>query len=157
MIGYIYAICYNGEICYTGRTINMRERWNAYRYQHKKTEDPDIYNMKIHAFMREKGFDNFEMMLLESFEVEKDSDLNYYEGIWQTTFEDLGFDLLNTQKAGNGDTHDLGSIAYQNNRARSKEKIPCELCGKLIGRCHIRRHQQSSNCLPENSSRVVVA
>lgn len=50
--------------------------------------------------MREEGFDKFQPEIVESYEVEKRIDLNHYEGMWQRTFNKLGFDLKNTLVAG---------------------------------------------------------
>ena len=142
--GYIYAICHNREIIYTGKTVNMTRRWDCYRHKHKSPDDRN-YNMKIHTFMREKGFDNCEMVLLETIEVEKRSDLFPYEGEWQGIFEELGCNLQNERQAGNGYCV-MGTINYDNNKARKREKIPCPLCGFVGSRGALRRHQRSANC-----------
>ena len=31
--------------------------------------------------------------------------------------------------------------------ARNKEKVKCELCGKMSARVHLRRHQRGTNCI----------
>ena len=148
MTRYVYGICYDNEIVYIGSTKDMKHRWNGYR---EKYNNPKIiqYKMKIHQFMREKGFDNFSHQIIETFHDITRRDIEQYEGVWQETLEELGFNLLNKQKAGNGNQKDLNSIAYANKQARDKVKIPCELCGKMISRSHIRRHQKSSNCVKE--------
>ena len=145
MIGYIYAICYDNEIIYTGSTINMATRWRGYKNQHRNPKNRN-YKYKISAFMRDKGFNNCEMMLLESYEIENEKEIYKYEGMWQRTFQELGCDLQNTNQAGNGCATVKGTIAYENEKARSKEKIPCKLCGKFIGRKGIRPHQRRSKC-----------
>ena len=66
--------------------------------------------------------------------------------MWQNTFEDLGFNLQNKYKAGNGGGSVKGSIAYDNNQARNREKIPCPLCAFVGSRNNLRRHQRQSNC-----------
>ena len=147
--GHIYSICYDNEIIYTGKTVNMKQRWKTYRNKHNNPRHRD-YNMNIHAFMREKGFDTCEMMLLETIEVEELSDLAHYEGMWQETFEELGCALQNKQKAGNGNGCVKGTIAYDNSKKRDKEKIPCPLCGFVGRRGDIRRHQRSANCVPRD-------
>ena len=144
-LGYIYAI-YNDEIpVYTGKTVNMRTRWNNYRSEHQNPNNEEKYNQKIHAFMRKVGFDNCEMRLLETIEIEVDSDLNPHEGRWQSIME-KDYILLNTQKAGNGSSSDRNSIAYQNKLIRNRQQIECELCGRMSARGAIRRHQGGAIC-----------
>ena len=143
---YIYAICHDNEIIYTGKAVNMTNRWYKYRSDHKNPKNKKVYDLNIHVFMRKVGFDNCEMVLLETIEVEKESDIFHYEGMWQETFEDLGFNLQNKYQAGNGRCV-KGTIAYDNTQARNREQIPCELCGFVGGRGDIRRHQRRSKCL----------
>tara|TARA_R110001606_G_scaffold278013_1_gene426234 strand:- start:24 stop:476 length:453 start_codon:yes stop_codon:yes gene_type:complete len=147
--GYIYAICHDREIIYTGKTVNMRKRWANYRDHHNNPNHGD-YDMNISAFMRAKGFDNCEMVLLETIEVENGLDLFAYEGMWQETFENIGCNLQNKYKAGNGSSKVKGTIGYDNGLARSREKIPCPLCGFVGGRGDIRRHQRSFNCVAKS-------
>jgi hypothetical protein len=99
--------------------------------------------MKISEYMREQGFDNFKMEYLES--VPKKYGPRA-EGMWYLTFKDLGFDMKNKLTPGNGDNV-RGTICYENYLASQREKIPCELCGKMICRGGIRKHQRRSNCI----------
>ena len=145
MIGYVYVIYCKGEICYVGSTVDMAHRWWKYNSNHKNP-NCKLYNLQIHKYMREKGFDKFEPEIVESYEVEKRGDLNEYEGIWQRTFEELGFELKNKYGAGNGPSSLKGTRGYENALARNKEKVTCELCGARVSRCHIRRHQRRSKC-----------
>ena len=149
MIGNVYVIYCKGEICYVGSTINMRNRWRDYKSHH---QNPDCknYNHKIHKYMREKGFDNFQHEILESYEIEKRVDLNQYEGMWQGTLEELGFDLKNQQEAGNGRCV-KGTQAYENKLARDREKVTCELCGASVRRDGIRAHQRTMTCQVHSS------
>jgi len=152
MIGYIYVIYCEGEICYVGRTVNMKTRWRKYKSCHQN-QDPKNkdYDMQIHKYMREKGFDKFEHEIVESYEVEKEVDLNYYEGIWQRTFTELGFDLKNKYGAGNGDNV-KGTRGYENDLARKREKVTCELCGASVRRDGIRKHQRTMKCINHSSA-----
>ena len=99
MIGYVYVIYCEGEICYVGSTVNMKQRWTHYKSQHLLDVQ---YPLKINKYMREKGFDKFKYEIVESYEIENRRDLNQYEGMWETTFKELGFELKNNQQAGNG-------------------------------------------------------
>mgnify|MGYP003646136787 CR=1 FL=1 len=155
--GYIYAI-YNDEIpVYTGKTFNMTDRWNKYRTDHQNTspQNKRKYNHKIHVFMRKVGFDNCDMRLLETIEIEVDSDLNPHEGRWQSIME-KDFDLLNIRKAGNGDYDDKNSIAYQNKLIRMREQIECELCGQMSTRGNIRTHQRTAICKANRKPKIVI-
>ena len=102
--------------------------------------------MKICKFMREKGFDNFSHVIIETFDEITEQDIKKYEGMWQDTLTELGFNLLNKLGAGNGGGSEWGTIAYYNNQARNREKIPCELCGELVRRDGIRGHQRTEKC-----------
>jgi len=143
---YVYGIYYDGEIVYTGSTNNMKKRWKHYRRDHINTESRS-YDMKICELMREKGFDNFSHEIIETFHDITKQDLTQYEGMWQQTFTELGFNLLNKLGAGNGRSCDLNSITYHNKKARERERISCDLCGAIFSRGAIRRHQKRSNCL----------
>jgi len=155
MTRYVYGICYDGEIVYTGSTKDMTFRWKKYKDEHNTPNNEKKYRIRIHQFMREKGFDNFSHQIIETFEDITRQGIYKYEGMWQNTFEELGFNLLNKLKAGNGTHRDLNSIAYANNRARMNERIQCEFCGAMIARGNIRRHQKGGNCL--NSRKVLVS
>ena len=137
----IYAIYCKGEVCYVGKTKNMKRRLKEYRHDHLNPNKKS-YNLKIHQYMREQGFNNFDMELLESVPDEYGARA---EQMWYLTFKDLGFDSKNTYVPGNGDGA-KGSEAYENTKARNRERIQCELCGKFINRCCLRRHQRGSNC-----------
>lgn len=148
---YVYGIYYDGEIVYIGSTNNMTQRWWDYKSAHLNPKR-EHYNMKICKFMREKGFHNFSHQIIETFEDISKRDINLYEGAWQQTFEELGFNLLNKNKAGTG-SGEKGTASYDKSQERANEKIPCELCGKLGARKHMYRHQQTEKCL--NSRKVL--
>ena len=138
---YVYGIYYDGEIVYTGSTKNMKRRWREYRYNHINPKS-DGYRMKICQFMREKGFNNFSHEIIETFEDITKQDILKYEVEWQETLEDLGFNLLNKNKA-----IGVNSNTYANQLVRNSQKIPCEFCG-VIGRWGDRRtHQRTQKCL----------
>ena len=143
---YVYGICYDGEIIYTGSTNNMKIRWNGYKSDHLNPECSN-YKMKICKFMREKDFANFSHVIIETVPEITEKDILQYEGMWQDTLTELGFDLLNDRGAGNGSANEWGSISYYNNQAWKLEKIPCELCGKLVCRNYMNDHQRRSNCI----------
>ena len=145
MIGHVYVIYCEGEICYVGSTVNMGHRWKDFKSHHQNPNCKN-YNHKISKYMREKGFDKFQHEILESYEIEKRGELNQYEGIWQRTFNELGFDLKNKLQAGNGDIV-KGTQCYVNHKARMKEKVTCELCGARVNRSNLRRHQRRINCI----------
>ena len=142
---YVYGVCYDGEIVYTGSTKNMTKRWEAYKNDHLNPNAP-CYRMNISKFMREKGFDNFSHVIIEKFDEITKKDILQYEGMWQDTLIDLGFNLLNKLGAGNGANGEWGTIGYHNHLARNSEKIPCELCGKFVRRGGIRDHQRTDKC-----------
>jgi len=144
MIGHVYVIYCKGEICYVGSTMNMKRRWTEYNSNHRNP-NREHYNMEIHKYMREEGFDKFQPEIVESYEVEKRIDLNHYEGMWQRTFNKLGFDLKNTLVAGNGGCV-KGTQAYVNQLVSNREKVTCELCGARVNRNSLRRHQRRSKC-----------
>ena len=146
MIGHVYVIYCEGDICYVGSTVKMRNRWRQYRSDHQNPNNKH-YSYKIYKYMREKGFDKFEHEIVESYEVDDRSELNHYEGIWQRTFTELGFDLKNQYGAGNGCSTVKGTQCYENKLARKRQKVTCELCGAKVCRDSIRRHQQSINCI----------
>jgi len=148
MIGYVYVIYCEDKICYVGSSLNMRQRWRHYKNDHQNPND----NMEIHKYMREKGFDKFEHEIVESYELDDKSELNHYEGVWQRTLNELGFDLKNTLGAGNGGSSVKGTQAYENKLARMKEKVTCELCGARVSRGHIRRHQRTMTCINHSSA-----
>ena len=140
----IYVIYCKGEICYVGKTVDMKRRWVGYKTCHSNPNHKD-YGYKIHQYMREHGFNNFQMELLESVPDEYGVRA---EQMWYWTFKELGFDMKNTQVPGNG--RGKGSEYYVNNQMRKVEKIQCELCGKIVCRSNIRRHQRRSDCLPKS-------
>ena len=146
MKGNIYCIYHNNTICYVGSTIRtLNGRLSEYRSKHNNPSSKE-YNYKINRMMREYGFSNFEISLLETVEVVDRRELFSREGGWMDTFEDLGIELYNTQKAqglGNGPSEE----SYQKQLARQREKIPCPLCWKMINRNNIRDHQRQSNCI----------
>ena len=139
MSKHIYGIYCKGEICYVGKTRDMRVRWNEYRSQHKNSKCKN-YNTKIFQYMREQGFDNFSHEIIETVPEEYGSQA---EGMWYHTFKDLGFDLKNTCVPGNGNSSDRGTIAYQNHLARNREQIPCPVCGRTVRRCNMPKHQRT--------------
>jgi len=151
MIGNVYVIYCEGEICYVGSTVNMKKRWRDYKNYHQNPNCKD-YNYEINKYIREEGFDKFQHEIVESYEVENRVDLNQYEGIWQNTFEELGFDLKNQQGAGNGCNGVKGTRGYENKLARNREKVTCELCGASVRRDGIRKHQRSMTCINHSSA-----
>ena len=142
---YVYGICYDNEIVYTGSCKDMTQRWRGYKSGHLKPKSGG-YNMNISKFMREKGFDNFSHVIIETVPEITEKDILQYEGMWQRTLIDLGFNLLNEYGAGNGRNSEYGSIAYYNKLARNGEKIPCDICGKFVRRDGINDHQRSEKC-----------
>ncbi len=141
MIGHIYCIYHNNEVCYVGSTIQiLNKRWSDYSSKHDKPDRPE-YNYKIHRMMREHGISNFQMELLEAVEVEDTSKLKIMEDGWMDTFEELGIELYNTRKA-----YLTREEAQQKKRAQNKEQIQCSLCGTWSTRGNIRGHQSSKKC-----------
>jgi len=143
---YVYGIYYDGEIVYTGSTKDMRMRWGCYKRQHLNPNSSS-YNMKISQFMREKGFNNFSHQIIETFFDITEQDIRKYEGMWQETCKELGFNLLNEANAGNGSVDDINSIAYANHQDWKKIKVTCDLCGAIVNKGHIARHRKSKKCL----------
>jgi len=140
MKGYIYCLYLDNKICYVGSTKDMKDRMKNYRVLHHNPKQVG-YTCKIHQAMREHGFDRFTMGLLEEVEVENKRELFSIEGGWQDTFEELGINLYNTVKA-----QGLGNVysyeTYQKRLAKQREKIPCDICGKMICRMGISRHKK---------------
>ena len=142
---YVYGICYDNEIVYTGSTKDMVYRWRKYKTNHLNP-NTSCYRMNIGKFMREKGFANFSHVIIDTFDEITEKDIKHYEGMWQRTLTELGFNLLNKYKAGNGHSSEYGSIAYYNDLAWRSEKIPCELCGKFVRRDGIYDHHLTKKC-----------
>jgi len=139
---HIYVIYCKEKICYVGKAKDMARRWRNHKsYQSNPTSTH--YDLKISQYMREKGWNNFEMGLLETV---ADEHASQAEGSWYWTFKDLGIDLKNDREPGIG-RNVKGTICYENCQARNREKIPCEKCGKMISRSNLRRHQRRSNCI----------
>jgi group I intron endonuclease len=135
MKGNIYCIYHNKEICYVGSTIQtLRRRWNDYRSHHDKPEQ-NGYDSKIHRMMRTYGISNFKMELLETVDV---TDI---ENEWINTFRDLGLELYNTNSA-----YCTSEETRQKHIAYNKEKVPCQICGTLIGRRSMWDHKRTKKC-----------
>ena len=60
--------------------------------------------------------------------------------------------MKNQQGAGNGDGCVKGTQAYENDLARKREKVTCELCGASVRRDGIRKHQRSMTCINHSSA-----
>ena len=142
MIGNIYCIYDNNEICYVGSTIQaLKKRWNDYRSHHDNPNSQN-YDRKISMMMRKHGISNFKMELLETVEVTHERELCSIEDDWIDTFKELDFELYNTRGA-----YVTLEETRQKELAYNNQKIPCPLCGKVTSRAHLRRHQRSSNCI----------
>ena len=140
--GHIYYICYYNEIVYTGSTEqSLNKRLTVHRCDKRAP---------FTKFMKEKGKYNFTIHLIETVQARNAQHLAEYEGMWQETLEELGCKLQNKYKAGNGSSNVYGSMAYDNNQKRKKEKIKCPLCGYIGSRGKIRRHQRSANRVPKS-------
>ena len=140
---YVYGICYDGEIVYTGRTKDMTFRWQAYKDNHTMPESR-IQRQQVRG---EKGVHTPSPQIIETVHDITRRGIEQVEGSWQQTCEELGFNLLNKYKEGNGNKNDLNSITYANHQARQNERIPCEFCGAMSTHGHIARHQRTQKCL----------
>ena len=146
MKGNIYCIYHNNKICYVGSTIQtLDRRWNDYRSKHANPKTYD-YKTKMSTMMREHGFSNFKMELLEKVEVKDRMELFSREGGWMDTFEELGIELYNTNKATGMGSGWRSEEAYQRDLARKRQKVPCEICGKLIARGNMWDHKRTQKC-----------
>ena len=146
MIGHIYVIYYEGDIVYVGSTIDMKTRLYGYKTQ-CFNKNSNKYHLPLHVFMREKGFDNFDHEIIESHEIEERKELNQYEGMWQKTFTELGFKLLNKQNAG-FDACEYGSEGYEANlKKRLTLTVICDHCGLTVVKDRLARHKRTQKCI----------
>jgi len=146
MKGYIYCLYLDDKICYVGSAKDMKDRMRMYKNTHNNPKQEGHYKTKISKAMREHGFDRFTMGMMEEVEVEDNiagkRELYSIEGSWQAMFENLGINLYNTVRAqGLGQGVD-SEESYQRRLARQREKIPCDICGKMICRMGIGRHKK---------------
>ena len=139
--GNIYLIKCKGEPLYIGKTINMENRWEKHKSDKKQT-------MKKH--MAEFGFQlhDYSYEILETLSVvnQYDSKLSQAEGRHFHYFIEQGYKLINGNEPNNGNTRDRNSIAYANDQAKQRTKLPCELCGKVGAHGHRAPHQRTEQC-----------
>lgn len=137
-----YTISCENEICYVGSTTKtLNTRWAQYRNGHNNPTYRGHYTSPICTYMREKGFDKFTHELLETLDIDP-SDRYLYEGGWQETLRNAGYELKNVVTAGNSSGPRLESIHYHNDQKRKLEKVTCDICGTQVCRSGIARHKK---------------
>ena len=86
-------------ICIGHTTMSLKRRWNNYRSNHQDPKRRD-YNMKISELMRDYGFDNFSIELLEDYPCKNRREAEAQEGYHMLLYrDDLGIPICNTIKA----------------------------------------------------------
>jgi len=169
---YIYKItkkdAFNDDMVYIGSTIDPDHRWETHKSKHN---NPKIkcYNNKLYTYMRDNGgFYNFKMEIIDEIEIPlmKCVERDNYEN--KIIIEYDGYNKLNTIRVGTNwkkNWKELRALddTYKNkanistkkwaeaNReqinAKKREKIPCNVCGPLIGRSGMARHKKRFNCI----------
>lgn len=155
--GKIYAIenKVNVPVCIGSTTQTLNKRWRQYRSNHK---DPNqsCYNMKICALMREHGFENFYIVLLEEYQCDSRRELEAREGYHQRQYRDNGIPICNTKIEGetNITAQDQGSQwyrdhpeAYQQYLAQRRKKVVCKYCKSEVTEKYLTEHYQTQYCL----------
>ena len=119
---------------YIGSTTqNLRERWNNHKFNFNNPEKKG--RCKLYKYIDENGgIDNFDLILLEIFDASNGGDekLRQRERFWTEKLKE--FATLNTYKP---------YISKEELIEYKKEKIPCDICGKLIRRDNISHHKKS--------------
>ena len=105
----------NGKI-YVGQSIDIEERWKQHRWKAFNCNEVG-YHSAIHAAMRKYGLDNFAYEVLEQCAAEE---LDEKERYWISFLDSIapnGYNIL---------------VGGQGIRAKEREKIFCQKCGKEI-------------------------
>ncbi len=143
--GRIYAI-YNtvdNQECIGSTTRTLDGRWSVYKSKHNNPNCRD-YNMKICKLMREYGWDNFNIELLEEIQCEGKRELECHEYNWMDTMENEGYHLTNTIRGiglSRKEYYLVNPEARQKKLDKQKEKIACPDCTMMITSGHIARHR----------------
>ena len=131
-----------------GSTCNFKRR----KHQHKTHINNDSHrNYKCEFSRANGGWDNWEMVQIESFSCDTKTELESRDRIWLGS---LGA-TLNRQIPGR--TQKERREAYIDKRKQYceanavtikqySEKVECEFCKSLVQKCNIPRHHKTKKC-----------
>jgi group I intron endonuclease len=108
-MGFIYAFKLKNkeEYRYIGKTINIKNRYVAHKNSAERGE-----NLPIYRWIRSKGIDNIEMVILEESD---DNTLQDLEKLWIAKIKKRGDRLLNLTEGGEG------SLGYMHSEEQKKK------------------------------------
>ncbi len=184
MFVYIYKLikkdAVNDDMIYIGSTINIDKRWIRHKSNCNNFNN-DNYNYNLYQYIRENGgIDKWEMVVLDKLEVYyiKCEKRYNYEGRFIKAFD--SFNKLNeniagrTQKKWAEDNVDkrkeyLKEYRKKNNEEKSiylkkyyeftkgerKKEINCNVCGCLITKQSLTRHQKTKKCMNKTSQFIL--
>ena len=163
----------NDENIYTGHTTNFRKRKNTHK-RSCNNPNSDEYNSKKSQYIRENGgWDEWLMIEIEKYPCKDVHEAIARERVIQSEmkaklnsdipgrtrkehYKDNRVKRLEQIKKYNQDNRDkileYNKQYYQDNRDKLKEKITCELCGSIVRKDSIKRHQSSQKCINFKSS-----
>jgi hypothetical protein len=152
---YIIENTVDQPVCIGFTTNTLNKRWNNYLSEHNNKGRSD-YKMNISGLMRDHGFDNFSMRLLEEYPCNNRCEAEAREGYYMKLYrDDYGVPITNTKIEGETNLVGQGHMSeyYRNNpasykryKARKRELIQCDKCGAMCSRRNIVRHQKTQGC-----------
>lgn len=97
-MGHVYGIiCKTNGKRYIGKTFRLKERFYAHRYMLRQSERSKDCNRRLFEEVKKYGFDDFEFVILESFENISKEDLIdrefFWMGYYQSTDDRYGYNL----------------------------------------------------------------
>jgi len=159
----IYKLCCKDptiEDIYVGSTTNFIKR----KYQHRcgcYNKNDKKYNNYKYQFIRDNGgFDNWDIILIKDYPTDSKRKLEMEE---RRIIDELK-PTLNTQlptrtdKEYRQDNKDkirlIGKEYRQKNKEqieeKTKVKITCNICGSIVRKNEIKRHQRTTKCINYN-------
>jgi hypothetical protein len=122
---------------YVGHTTDFIRRKQTHR-KHCIQENSYKYNTKLYSFIRENGgFNNFQMLMIESFDCKDANEARTRERYWYETL--------------NANLNSCLPIQTERERENRNEKYVCE-CGAEIRKDGKKRHDKTFTHISKTSS-----
>jgi hypothetical protein len=153
-----------GDKCYVGSTIDFKHRMDCHKHN-CNNKNSKKYNYKVYQYMRQNGgFEKVDIMIIDKiiynnkeqaldietkFMLSFNAELNtQYPKRSQKEWKNDNKESVAKQKQQYYEEHkDKWKESRERNRdkinERKREKVACDICGKMSSKGHISRHKKT--------------
>jgi hypothetical protein len=161
MFIYIYKLikkgAVNDDMVYIGSTEDIIRRLKSHISRCNNSNSPK-YNLKVYKYIRENGgFDEWDMLIIDEIEVPlkkcehrdkcENEYIKKYDAINKLNSIGLCFNKKKWDNENKLKNNESKYNYYYKNYEYYKEKINCDICGRLGRRQDLARHKKTNYCI----------